>query len=147
MGTGLRLLPAAKLGLEKWLQVRRKARRVWRKAPPRIGVPPSFLSEAFRCQKSLQGTARRLTPGTWNWDSRSLGVRATSAVEVGSCWVERRGEGRQAWCTRSWRPARPPSPEPLLQTSFERDRAIVIQAELEASCLKRERGGKETWRC
>lgn len=59
MGTGPRQLPAAKLGLGKWLQARRKARRARGKAPPETGVPPSFLSESLGCREGRQGTTRR----------------------------------------------------------------------------------------
>lgn len=111
MGTGPRQLPAAKLGLGKWLQARHKAKRDWRKAPPRTRVPPFFLSEALRCQESRRGTTRRLaadTLGLGRWGSwPQLG--AVDIAAVGSCCPVRLREGRiprQARWTQRWRQRR-----------------------------------------
>lgn len=108
MGTGPRQLPAAKLGLGKWLQARRKARRARRKAPPRTGVPPSFLSEALGCQKSRQGITRRLAAGP---EVAALGRRGivASARGCGPCrlWeLLAREAPRQGWWTPRWRQGR-----------------------------------------
>lgn len=96
MGTGPRQLPAAKLGLGKWLQARRKARRARRKAPPRTGIPPSFLSEALGCQKSRQGTTRRLAAGSRGCAGGAPGggrswprLGAAGPAAFGSCWSGR----------------------------------------------------------
>lgn len=106
MGTGPRQLPAAKLGLGKWLQAPRKAGRAQRKAPPRTGVPPSFLSKTLGCRESRRGTTRRLaadTPGLGRWGSwPRVGTAGTAAV--GSCWPGSLREG-ESW-TRRWRRGR-----------------------------------------
>lgn len=143
MGTGPRQLQAAKLDLEKWLQARREALRARRKAPQRMRVPPSFLSEALGCQESRQGTRySRLatgTPGMGRWGGRGLGCGLRALLLSGVSG--RRGSEREnpeaglvdsEVATEKKGPSAepPPSLTPSLNASFERDGMAVIQAKL-----------------